>query len=140
MEIKKKFEKNIFTEVIEDKSKTNQKDKQENNINQINNNDKKEDQKEKNNDKKDIEKKKEFRLRQLIEIERRKRNGEIDKDKYKPLITKEEYEKVEQKFKKLAENKYEISGDMNIDDLLELIDKDDKYIDSDSKSVGEVFY
>jgi hypothetical protein len=57
MEIKKKFEKNIFTEVIEDKSKTNQKDKQENNINQINNNDKKEDQKEKNNDKKDIEKK-----------------------------------------------------------------------------------
>ena len=57
MEIKKKFEKNIFTEVIEDKSKTNQKDKQENNINHINNNDKKEDQKEINNDKKDIEKK-----------------------------------------------------------------------------------
>ena len=57
MEIKKKFEKNIFTEVIEDKYKTNQKDKQENNINQINNNDKKEDQKEINNDKKDIEKK-----------------------------------------------------------------------------------
>ena len=57
MEIKKKFEKNIFTEVIEDKSKTNQKDKQENNINQINNNDKKEGQKEINNDKKDIEKK-----------------------------------------------------------------------------------
>ena len=57
MEIKKKFEKNIFTEVIEDKSKTNQKDKQENNINQINNNDKKEDQKEINNEKKDIEKK-----------------------------------------------------------------------------------
>ena len=57
MEIKKKFEKNIFTEVIEDKSKTNQKDKQENNINQINNNDKKEEQKEINNDKKDIEKK-----------------------------------------------------------------------------------
>ena len=57
METKKKFEKNIFTEVIEDKSKTNQKDKQENNINQINNNDKKEDQKEINNDKKDIEKK-----------------------------------------------------------------------------------
>ena len=57
MEIKKKFEKNIFTEVREDTSKTNQKDKQENNINQINNNDKKEDQKEINNDKKDIEKK-----------------------------------------------------------------------------------
>ena len=57
MEIKKKFEKNIFTEVIEDKSKNNQKDRQENNINQINNNDKKEDQKEINNDKKDIEKK-----------------------------------------------------------------------------------
>ena len=55
--------------------------------------------------KKDIEKKKEFRLRQLIEIERRKRNGEIDKDKYKPLITKEEYEKVEQKFKKVVKKR-----------------------------------
>lgn len=48
----------------------------------------------------------------------------------------DEDEEVEHKFRKLSENKYEISGDMNIDDMLGLIDKDDKYIDSDSKSVG----
>lgn len=48
----------------------------------------------------------------------------------------DEDEEVEHKFRKLSENKYEISGDMNIDDMLSLIDKDDKYIDSDSKSVG----
>ncbi len=48
----------------------------------------------------------------------------------------DEDEEVEHKYKKLGENEYEISGDMNIDDMLELIDKDDRYIDSDSKSVG----
>lgn len=48
----------------------------------------------------------------------------------------DEDEEVEHKYKKIAENEYEISGDMNIDDMLELIDKDDKYIDSDNKSVG----
>ncbi|MBR2175449.1 MAG: HlyC/CorC family transporter [Clostridia bacterium] len=48
----------------------------------------------------------------------------------------DEDEEVEHKFKKLSENEYEISGDMNIDDMLELVDKDDRYIDSDSKSVG----
>ncbi len=48
----------------------------------------------------------------------------------------DEDEEIEQKYKILAENKYEISGDMNINDMLELIDKDSKYIDSDSKSVG----
>ena len=48
----------------------------------------------------------------------------------------DEDEEVEHKFKKLQDNMYEISGDMNIDDMLELIDKDDKYIDSNSKSVG----
>ena len=50
--------------------------------------------------KQDLKKKKEFRLKQLVEIERRKRNGELDKDKYKPKITREQYEKVEEKFKK----------------------------------------
>ena len=48
----------------------------------------------------------------------------------------DEDEEVEHKFRKISENKYELSGDMNIDDMLELIDKDDRYIDSDSKSVG----
>ena len=48
----------------------------------------------------------------------------------------DEDEEVEHKYKKLGENEYEISGDMNINDMLELIDKDDRYIDSDSKSVG----
>ena len=48
----------------------------------------------------------------------------------------DEDEEIEHKFKKLSDNTFEISGDMNIDDMLELIDKDDRYIDSDSKSVG----
>ncbi len=48
----------------------------------------------------------------------------------------DEDEEIEHKFKKLSENRYEISGDMNIDDMLELIDKDEKYIKTDSKSVG----
>ena len=48
----------------------------------------------------------------------------------------DEDEEVERKFRKISDNKYEISGDMNIDDMLELIDKDDRYIDSDSKSAG----
>ncbi len=48
----------------------------------------------------------------------------------------DEDEEVEHKFRKLSENRFEISGDMNIDDMLELIDKDSRYIDSDSKSVG----
>ena len=48
----------------------------------------------------------------------------------------DEDEEVENKFKKLGENKYEINGDMNISDMLELIDEDTKYITTDSKSVG----
>ena len=48
----------------------------------------------------------------------------------------DEDEEIEHKYRLIDSNKYEISGDMNIDDLLELLDKDDKYIDSDSKSVG----
>lgn len=48
----------------------------------------------------------------------------------------DEDEEIEHKYKKLDDNKYEISGDMNINDMLELFEKDSKYIDSDSKSVG----
>ena len=48
----------------------------------------------------------------------------------------DEDEEVENKFKKTSENEYEISGDMNISDMLELIEKSDKYIETDSKSVG----
>ncbi len=48
----------------------------------------------------------------------------------------DEDEEVENKYKKLSENHYEIVGDMNISELLDLIDKDSKYIETDSKSVG----
>ena len=57
MEIKKKFEKNIFTEVIEDKSQNNQKEKEENNNNQINiNKEEKDEQKEQTQEKNNEEK------------------------------------------------------------------------------------
>ena len=48
----------------------------------------------------------------------------------------DEDEEIEHKFRRINENEYEVSGDMNIDDMLGLFDKDDRYIDSDSKSVG----
>lgn len=48
----------------------------------------------------------------------------------------DEDEEVENKYKKLSDNKYEIIGDMNINDMLDLIDKNAKYIETDSKSVG----
>lgn len=48
----------------------------------------------------------------------------------------DEDEEIEHKYKALSSNRYQVSGDMNISDMLELIDKDSKYIDSDSKSVG----
>lgn len=48
----------------------------------------------------------------------------------------DEDEEIEIEFRQLAENKYEVSGDMNISDLLELFDLDPKYIETDSKSVG----
>ena len=51
--------------------------------------------------KQDLEKKKEYRLKQIAELERKKTNGEIEKNKYKCLITKEEYEQVEKNFKKV---------------------------------------
>ena len=55
MEIKKKFEKNIFTEVIEDKSQTNKKDNSENNNKNNINNEQKDSQKEISIDKKNDE-------------------------------------------------------------------------------------
>lgn len=48
----------------------------------------------------------------------------------------DEDEEVEHKFRKLEENKYELSGDMNLDDVLELLDQDDRYLSSDSKTIG----
>lgn len=48
----------------------------------------------------------------------------------------DEDEEIERKYKKLSDNRYEVSGDMNISDMLELFDLDQKYIETDSKSVG----
>ncbi len=48
----------------------------------------------------------------------------------------DEDEEAESKFKRLANNKFEISGDMHINDMLELICKEPKYIETESKSVG----
>ena len=73
MEIKKKFEKNIFTEVIEDKSQNNQKEKEENNNNQINiNKEEKDEQKEqtqeKNNEENKISQKNQKTVKKIKEI------------------------------------------------------------------------
>ena len=48
----------------------------------------------------------------------------------------DEDEEIESKYKKLDNDKYELSGDMNISDMLELFDLYPKYIETDSKSVG----
>ncbi len=48
----------------------------------------------------------------------------------------DEDEEAESKYRKLHDNQYEITGDMNISELLDLLDKDSKYIETDSKSVG----
>ena len=72
MEIKKKFEKNIFTEVIEDKSQTNKKDNPENNNKNIINNEQKESQKEisteKKNDELKISQKSQKTIKKIKEI------------------------------------------------------------------------
>ena len=75
MEIKKKFEKNIFTEVIEDKSQSQnlQKEKEENNNNQINinngqNENKKETSQENNNDEKKVTQKYQKTIKKIKEI------------------------------------------------------------------------
>ena len=51
--------------------------------------------------KQDIEKKKEFRNKQIIELERKKTLKERDRDKYKRTISKVDYLKVEEKFKQI---------------------------------------
>lgn len=48
----------------------------------------------------------------------------------------DEDEEVEHKYKKIGVNKYEISGDLNLSEFLNLFNKDARYLDSDSKSVG----
>ncbi len=48
----------------------------------------------------------------------------------------DEDEEIENKYKKIDDNKFEIIGDMNIADMLDLIVKDSKYIVTDSKTVG----
>lgn len=48
----------------------------------------------------------------------------------------DEDEEIENKYRRLDDNKYEISGDMNISDMLELFELEPKYIETDSKSVG----
>ena len=73
MDFKKKFEKNIFTEVIEDKSQNNQKEKQEINTNQINiNKEQKEENKEipqdKNNEENKISQKNQKTMKKIKEI------------------------------------------------------------------------
>lgn len=48
----------------------------------------------------------------------------------------DEDEEEERLFLKISDNKYEVSGDMSISDMLELFDKPSKYIETDSNSVG----
>lgn len=48
----------------------------------------------------------------------------------------DEDEEIESKFKKISDNEYEIAGDMNITEMLDLFEKDIRYINTDSKSVG----
>ena len=48
----------------------------------------------------------------------------------------DEDEEIESKYKKLSDNKYQVSGDLHINDMLELLDKDNRYIETESKSVG----
>ncbi len=48
----------------------------------------------------------------------------------------DEDEEIENKYKKIDDNKFEIIGDMSIVDMLDLISKDNKYIETDSKTVG----
>lgn len=48
----------------------------------------------------------------------------------------DEDEEIENRYRVIDNNHYEISGDMNISELLELIEKDSRYIETESKSVG----
>lgn len=48
----------------------------------------------------------------------------------------DEDEEEEKMFLKISDNKYEVSGDMSIPDMLDLFDKPARYIETDSNSVG----
>ncbi len=48
----------------------------------------------------------------------------------------DEDEEVENKYRSISDNEYEISGDMNISDMLELLNKDSDYIETENKSIG----
>ncbi|CDC39904.1 uncharacterized protein BN621_01121 [Clostridium sp. CAG:352] len=48
----------------------------------------------------------------------------------------DEDEEVEKMSLKISDNKYEVSGDMPISDMLELFDKPTKYIETESNSIG----
>lgn len=48
----------------------------------------------------------------------------------------DEDEEIEKMSLKISDNKYEVSGDMPISDMLELFDKPTKYIETESNSVG----
>lgn len=48
----------------------------------------------------------------------------------------DEDEEIENEFEKTAENVAEVSGDMNIDDVLDIFDLKEDYIESDSVSAG----
>lgn len=48
----------------------------------------------------------------------------------------DEDEEEERLFLKISDNKYEVSGDLPISDMLELFSKPSKYIETDSNSVG----
>lgn len=48
----------------------------------------------------------------------------------------DEDEEEERMFLKISDNKFEVSGDLSISDMLELFDKPAKYIETDSNSVG----
>lgn len=48
----------------------------------------------------------------------------------------DEDEEEEKMSLKISDNKYEVSGDMSIADMLELFDKPAKYIETESNSVG----
>ena len=48
----------------------------------------------------------------------------------------DEDEEIEQQYKKLSDNCYEVSGDMQVDDVLELFEIPEKDVDTESQSVG----
>ena len=95
MEIKKKFEKNIFTEVIEDKSQNNQNKKDQNNNNKIIINkeqieDKKEKTEEKKKEEKEIRDLKYQLLQKDNEINNLKSKSQNNNEKNKQVLNMDE--------------------------------------------------